>query len=414
MKNLKTHFWQGVKDLLHIWQMEMNIILHDSGVLIFCVVVPLTYPLLYAYIYTTELMRDVPVTIVDDSKTAMSREFVRKLDATQWVQVVGMSRDIPDARQQVKEQKTYGFLVIPSDFSDNLAKGKQAYVGLYADMSGMLYYKGMLLGATDVSLDMNENLKIVRSGKPTGREDQIVAYPVKNREVALFNPQQGFAAFLLPAVLILIIQQTLFLGIGMAGGTAAEQGRYRELVPTSRHNRGTYHIICGRALAYLMVYAVVSAYMLCVVPALFGLVQIGRWFDLLLFVLPYLLASIFFSLALSALMRNREMSILVFVFTSLPLLFISGVSWPGASIPPFWKGVSWLFPSTFAINGFIRLNNMGATISQMAVEWRALWLQALAYFVLAYVSCRVIIYREVKRLSKRAKDMHLGTFREKA
>ena len=245
MKNLKNHFWQGVKDLLHIWQMEMNIILHDSGVLIFCVVVPLTYPLLYAYIYTTELMRDVPVTIVDDSKTAMSREFVRKLDATQWVQVVGMSRDIPDARQQVKEQKTYGFLVIPSDFSDNLTKGRQAYVGLYADMSGMLYYKGMLLGATDVSLDMNENLKIVRSGKPTGREDQIVAYPVKNREVALFNPQQGFAAFLLPAVLILIIQQTLFLGIGMAGGTAAEQGRYRELVPTSRHNRGTYHIICG-------------------------------------------------------------------------------------------------------------------------------------------------------------------------
>ncbi|HCE47828.1 MAG TPA: ABC transporter permease, partial [Prevotellaceae bacterium] len=199
MKNLKNHFWQGVKDLLHIWQMEMNIILHDSGVLIFCVVVPLTYPLLYAYIYTTELMRDVPVTIVDDSKTAMSREFVRKLDATQWVQVVGMSRDIPDARQQVKEQKTYGFLVIPSDFSDNLTKGRQAYVGLYADMSGMLYYKGMLLGATDVSLEMNENLKMARSGKPTGREERIVAYPVKNREVALFNPQQGFAAFLLPA-----------------------------------------------------------------------------------------------------------------------------------------------------------------------------------------------------------------------
>ena len=397
MTNPKNIIWQGLKDLLHIWRMEMDIILHDSGVFIFCIIVPLTYPLLYAYIYTTELMREVPITVIDDSRSTLSREFVRKLDATQWVKVVGLSRDIPDARQKVKEQQTYGFLTIPSDFSDNLMKGKQSFIGLYADMSGMLYYKGMLLGATDVSLEMNENIKISQAGKMTDREDKITAYPVKNREVSLFNPQQGFAAFLLPAVLILIIQQTLFLGIGMAGGTAAEQGRYRRLVPTSRHGRGTYHIICGRALAYFMVYAVVSAYMLCVVPSLFSLVQIGQWMDLLLFVLPYLLASIFFSLALSVLMHNREISILVFVFTSLPLLFISGVSWPGASIPAFWKGVSWLFPSTFAINGFIRINNMGATISQVAVEWRALWLQALAYFVLAYVSCRVIIYKELKR-----------------
>ena len=106
MKKMRTLIWQGLKDLLHIWRMEMNIIMHDSGVLVFCILVPLAYPLLYAYIYTTELMRDVPVTVVDDSKTAMSREFVRKLDATQWVRVVGMSRDVPDARQQVKEQKT--------------------------------------------------------------------------------------------------------------------------------------------------------------------------------------------------------------------------------------------------------------------------------------------------------------------
>ena len=91
------------------------------------------------------------------------------------------------------------------------------------------------------------------------------------------------------------------------------------------------------------------------------------------------------------------MSILVFVFTSVPLLFVSGISWPGSAVPPFWKGVSWLFPSTFGINGFVRINTMGATISQVAVEWRALWLQAVAYFVLAYMSCRTIIYRERRK-----------------
>lgn len=66
--------------------------------------------------------------------------------------------------------------------------------------------------------------------------------------------------------------------------------------------------------------------------------------------------------------RNRETCMLIFVFTSVPLLFISGISWPGAAIPPFWKYVSYLFPSTFGINGFVKINNMGATLSEVALN----------------------------------------------
>nr|MBP5978555.1 ABC transporter permease [Bacteroides sp.]MBP6249099.1 ABC transporter permease [Bacteroides sp.] len=79
--------------------------------------------------------------------------------------------------------------------------------------------------------------------------------------------------------------------------------------------------------------------------------------------------------------RNRETCMLIFVFTSVPLLFISGVSWPGAAVPAFWKYFSYLFPSTFGINGFIRINNMGATLSDVAFEYKALWIQAGVYFL---------------------------------
>ena len=392
-----SNIFQGLLDLIHIWQMEMKIILHDEGVLIFCILVPIGYPLLYSYIYTTEIVRQVPITIVDHSKSSLSREFIRKYDASQWVRVAGYAKNILEARQEIKEQRSYGILEIPYDFTDKLAKGEQAYIGLYSDMGAMLNYKGMLIAATDVSLEMNKHIKIARSGKFTKEDGETVAYPVKNEETALFNPQQGFASFLIPAVLILIIQQTLLLGIGMSSGTAAEKGEYSELVATSRRNRGTLHIIIGRGLAYFGVYAILAAYIVCIVPRLFDLVQLSRSWDLLLFMIPYLLSCIFFALAVSILMRNREMSILVFVFTSVPLIFISGISWPGSAIPAFWKGVSWLFPSTFGINGFVRINSMGATLDQVAFEWRGLWLQTVAYFVLAYLSCRTIIYNERKK-----------------
>lgn len=78
-------------------------------------------------------------------------------------------------------------------------------------MSGLLYYKSMLIANTAVSLDMNKDIKIARSGNTTDRQDEITAYPIEYEEISIFNPTAGFAAFLIPAVLVLIIQQTLLL-----------------------------------------------------------------------------------------------------------------------------------------------------------------------------------------------------------
>jgi ABC-2 type transport system permease protein len=87
----------------------------------------------------------------------------------------------------------------------------------------------------------------------------------------------------------------------------------------------------------------------------------------------------------------------VFVFTSVPLLFISGISWPGAAVPAFWRYVSYLFPSTFGINGFVGINNMGATLSEVAFEYRGLWIQTCVYFMTTLAAYRWQIIRSQRR-----------------
>ena len=205
----------------------------------------------------------------------------------------------------------------------------------------------------------------------------------------------GFAGFLIPAVLMLIIQQTLLLGIGLSAGTARETNRFRDLVPLSRHYHGTLRIVLGKSLTYFMIYVIMSIYMLCLVPKMFSLVQIAQAGTLFAFVLPYILACIFFAMTCSIFIHHREACMMIYVFTSVPLLFISGISWPGSAIPEFWKVVSWIFPSTFGINGFVRINNMGATLPDVATEYHALWLQAGIYFL---TTC--IVYRRQITLSR--------------
>lgn len=398
MKQLtfKQRVVQGIYDMFYIWKQEFRTTFRDQGVLIFFILVPLVYPLIYAFIYTNETIREVPAVAVDNSRSSLSREYLRKVDATPDVNIVTYCTDMEEAKLMMKDRKAYGVIYIPADFSDNIARGKQTQVSLYCDMSGLLYYKALLLANTNVSLAMNADIKVERAGNSTERQDEITAYPIEYEDVALYNPTNGFAAFLIPVVLMLIIQQTLLLGIGLSAGTAREHNQFRDLVPINRHYNGTLRIVMGKGLSYFMVYSLVSVYILCVVPWIFKLNRIAIPGELALFILPYLAACIFFSMTASIAIRNRETCMLLFVFTSVPLLFLSGISWPAAAIPPFWKYFSYIFPSTFGINGYVRINSMGATLNEVAFEYRALWLQAGFYFITA-----CLVYRRQIILSRR-------------
>ena len=383
MKQLtfKQKVVQGIYDLFYIWKQEFRTTFRDQGVLIFFVLVPLVYPLIYSFIYTNETIREVPTVVVDNSRSSLSREYLRKVDASPETSIVAYCADMEEAKLMLKDRKAYGIIYIPAHFSDDIVQGKQTQVSIFCDMSGLLYYKALLTANTNVSLAMNAAIKMERAGNTTARQDEITAYPIEYEDVAIFNPTNGFAAFLIPAVLILIIQQTLLLGIGLSAGTAREHNQFKDLVPINRHYNGTLRIVMGNGLSYFMVYSLVAVYILCVVPRLFSLNQIAIPGVLTLFTLPYLTACIFFAMTASIAIRNRETCMLLFVFTSVPLLFLSGISWPGSAMPSFWRYFSYLFPSTFGINGYVRINSMGATLNEVAFEYRALWMQTGIYFL---------------------------------
>ena len=303
-----------------------------------------------------------------------------------------------EARRLIRDREAYGAVYVPRDFSRRLARGEQVNVSAYADMSGLLYYKSVLTANTNVSLAMNAQIKVKRAGGTTAEQDLVAEHPIAYEEVSLYNPQNGFATFLIPAVLILILQQTLLLGVGMAAGTAREQNRFRYLVPVDRRHTGLLRIVWSKSFAYLLIYIPLSVYVLGVVPHLFSLNQIGNPWEIALFIVPFLLACIFFAMTVSGFVRHREMCIVLIVFTSVPLLFISGLSWPGSAVPPVWKTISYLFPSTFGIHGFVAINNMGAHLVEVRSDWNMLWVQAVVYCFTTCVVYRTSILQSRRRV----------------
>lgn len=365
------------------WLQETKRILKDKGAILFCVILPLAYPIIYSWIYNNEVVREVPIAIVDNSHSAMSREFTQKMDASPDVSVALYCSSISEAKDAVGHGQIYGFLYFPEDFAIKTGRMEQTHVSVYCDMSYMLTYKAIFQTATAVSMMMGSEIQAKLQGHYTSREAEISARPLDYEEVPIFNTTGGYGNFIIPCVLVLIIQQAMMLAVGLVSGSDREKG-----FPSLRGNYVVSKLI-GKTIAYMLIFGLMFTYVTLAVPHFFGFVSLVHGKDLLLLAIPFLLACTFFAQTLIDLVRYRENVILLVVFTSIPFLFLSGMSWPESNVPGFWQGVSDLIPSTFAIRGFVRMSSMGARIGDIAPEIRALWIQVIVYGILACL----VIYR---------------------
>jgi ABC-2 type transport system permease protein len=371
-------------DIYYVWINELKVVFKDPAVILLFFIVPLAYPVLYSFIYNNEVAHEVKVVVVDDSHSALSREFKRKVDATADVKVVGYATDMEDAREALRRKDAYGIIYIPGDFSRKINTQQQTSVSLYADMSSLLFYKAIMLSATEVSLDMGADIRVAEMGAGSQEEEATTRQTVESEWVVLYNTQNGFASFLVPAILILIIQQTMILGIATIVGTHNDKKRFTIASHTSEgKNVGALKLTIGKAFCYASLYMLISVWVLRVVPYIFKFPQIGDPLTIGAFLMPYLLAATFFSMTLSYFCSQREFGMLLFVFTSVIFIFISGISWPWTAIPAPIQSIAYIIPSTPGIHGFIKINTMGATLRDVWPEYITLWIHSAVYCLTA-------------------------------
>ena len=112
MRQKFADYWkQAGADWNYIFRNELRNIFKDQGILIFFFLVPLAYPLLYSFIYTNEVVREVPVAVVDDSRSTTSREYLRNVDATPDVRIAAHCKDMDEAKATIRRRDTYGIMI---------------------------------------------------------------------------------------------------------------------------------------------------------------------------------------------------------------------------------------------------------------------------------------------------------------
>ena len=384
--HIYRHLWLQTLDTYNVFTSELKRIFRDPGVMVIFIVATLAYPFLYKGIYWNEQITDIPVAVVDMSQSTESREFLHKWNATPDVKLAYSCASMAEAEKLLRDQKVHGIIYFPYDFASQLADPfGQAHISLYCDMSSFLYMKGVYLSCNQVMLESMRSIQIDRY-EQMGMDKEFAWTLVQDApytETALFTPTGGYGSFLIPAVLVLILHQTLFFGICMLGGTAREENNELYCIPGRRRDYSVLRIIFGRGAAYFVIYYTLAVILLVALPRLFNLPHIGQVGDIMRFIVPYLLATIFFSMCVSVFIRNRESGMVLLISSSLIFLFLAGISWPKEMIPDAWRYLSYIIPYTSGAHGFIHLSSMGATLWTTRAEYYTLWILTAAYFITA-------------------------------
>lgn len=354
------------------------------------------YGLLYNYMYAPNLVRKAPVAVVDLSHSALSREYVRWLDAAPQTSVYAQTPNILEARKWMKKGEVTGILYIPSDFETHVARGETSVFTLYAATDAFLNFKGLQEASSRVMLAVNDAHR--RAGTvflpPQGLLAVASSTPVSVSGTALYNYTEGYGSYLIPAVMIVIIFQTMLMVIAMLTGEEAEQQREGVYSMKARSLKDMLCIVSGRTFVYVMLYVVFSMFLLGLLPHIFSIPNIGSGWDIVTMMIPFLLATSFFALAVSRWFTDSEAPLLMIAFFSVGYIFLSGVSYPLELMPWYWQAAHYVFPVAPAVLAFVKLNSMGGSLADIWPQMLTLWIQVIIYGAWAVYTTRRV-YNEV-------------------
>lgn len=355
-------------------------ILADRTALMLLIGSAILYSFFYPTAYSGEVPTRLPIVAVDMDHSGSSRSLLAKLPALQQAELVARLASPQEALGWIKSRRASAAIVIPTGYETDILRGGQGTVAIYGNGAYLLRSSTALAGIAAAIGSVGREAatdQAMASGAPAPPALALVQRP-------LFNTREGYGSTVFPGVAFLIIHQTLLMGLALLAGTIRE-----------RHGR--IRVSAAELSGIIMAFFVIG---LCDVAYFTGFVF---WFQdypraqsspLTLFIsaVAFISATVAGALALASFFRTRERPIQLWIVTSVPIFFLSGLSWPAEATPVWLVALARMLPTTPGIHLMIGVNQMGATLREEAGEILNLIMLTAVYGTIAFT--RFVSYQK--------------------
>ncbi len=380
---------------------ELRLIVKDFGALLILLIAVLVYPIVYSVAYYPGTLTEIPVAIVDLDHTPLSRKAIQMTDAAPQLHITNVCSSMEEAKELFWNEKVKGVIYIPKDFEKSIYSGSLEKVGVYCDASYFLIYKETLIGALKSVGTLSGGIEIKKMMiKGVNHSKTFIKQtPIQMNLNQLFNRNSSYSTYVVVGLILVIIQQTLLIGIGLVAGSRREESKTKVCLTHHIPKGFFWAVILGRSAVYVLI---------SLINIVFNFVFVSDWFDLpyqnnfitvLYILLPFVLSTIFLGIAISQIFKEREHAIIFLAFLSPLVLFLTGMSWPHFMIPEILNWFGNILPSTHIVAAYIRIRTMGVDFQYVTNEFYILITMTFVYFVFASLSLRIRSKRALREIN---------------
>ena len=393
-----------VSDIIKILKNEFVEIFKDPGSSLIMVGAIFLYSLFYTIPFANNALRNVPIGVIDNDNTSFSQKFIRDLNATEYIEVIETPKDIEDAKSEYYKNKIRAFVLIPKDFERDIKRGNPSFVSSYTDSAYLIIYKNIATAVATVAGETGAKIEIgtlMKKGTPKEVAKSLVN-PVEFVQNPLYNPIGSYQNYIYPLILIMILQQTMLIGVSMLNATLRERisgfkergenGNWKltKLNAINPYSNNPIEIVIGKSLAYVLLYFIYALIFFLIFPTFVTYDMTYNLIPMFLILVPFLFASAFLGISLVYFCKKREISFFIMIVSSVPLIFLPGFVWPRESIPTVLNVLSKFIPFETAADGLVKINQMGASFCQVQKDFWILLGLCCLYFVAACYTMKKI------------------------
>ncbi|MCK8045014.1 ABC transporter permease [Shewanella sp. 1CM18E] len=307
------------------------------------IMIPLIQLMLFGFAINTNI-RDIPVGVVDQSQTALSRVLIQTVTATQVVEFTEHFYDVESAHAAIARGEVRAVMVIPKDVSQRLVRHKTVGLGTPAssDEETSRPVAQWIVDGSDTMIAAA--IKGLRAMPLT----ELLGLPA-NRitptfEVALFyNPEQRTAVNIVPGLVGVILTMTMIMFTSAAIVRERERGNLEMLITTPIRS---IELMLGKIIPYMLIGIVQVAIILGLGYSVFNVPINGSLLQLAGATLLFIMASLTLGLVISTIAKSQLQSMQMTIFVLLPSILLSGFMFPYEGMPIAAQYIAEALPAT--------------------------------------------------------------------
>ncbi len=372
------------RQILLLVKREVKIVTSDKTIAALIFAAPVFFGLFYSTVYLNKIETDVPVGIINLDGSMLSAGLVRNLDASQSISITHNYNSIEEIINAVYSDEIQAGIIIPSDFTANLKGNKAAVIKVYLNTTKFLVSNDINKAVNEVTLTMGAaaRLKYFKIKGNNSEQSMELIEPLKLEINNMFNFTESYGDFIMPGLLVLIIQQTLLLGLSLSAAKENEFDTFGEMLKIT--GGSPLKLITGKISFYILLFFGYTVLFYTVLFPIFKLNFKAPAVVVFLVSIINLIAVSTFSLFIGSFFKSRLIVLHIVAFTSLPFFLFSGFSWPAESMPVLIRYLSFLIPGTHYLKYNTLSVSMGASLKESAEPVFYLSIIAVVYFIATY------------------------------